>query len=470
MLKIIGIFFVFNGVFQALASFAYGAVNGELSLENYQYLGDFEHHQSRSKNWIHFGLRGDAQNRYFEAKYDLDVTDVSDSDVHSNYFLPAEAYITTNWLAESLKISFGRKVLTWSELDQDWNLGLWQPRWRWDYLKPKEFGFTGVFFEMKYPAFHFLAFVSPVFIPEHGAPIQNVNGQLRSGTRWFVSPPSEFEFKTQTTGITYDVDFDEGKIVSQESFGFLTQVGDLDQGVWARMAYANKPLNQLGFDIMRNSFVDETNIYIRPRVLRHELTSMDLGYAHRYYRVTVSYLFDSVKRDRVPTQNSFKTDDHSARLFSNQEDVFYQDYDPVQVFSTKIKFPFSQLIDRYFELKYFRAFGGESRTRGDGLFVNTIQFDSRLDFNNAIGISLRERLGQIRYFPIFGEISSLYDFDQKGSIISVLTHLEATYALQFLFGFDLLSVETTDLDSRSNGFIDRYKSNDRFFVGMKYVF
>src|SRR5690606_33789215 len=64
------------------------------------------------------------------------------------YFGIPEFYMKPRQLAPGIDLTIGRQKRVWSELDQEFNLGVWQPQLRWDYLAPIQQGLTGVFFDI----------------------------------------------------------------------------------------------------------------------------------------------------------------------------------------------------------------------------------------------------------------------------------------------------------------------------------
>src|SRR5205814_9510507 len=65
------------------------------------------------------------------------------------FFEMPEAYVGTTREQSDLQIAAGRKLEHWNRLDDDWRLGIWQPRYRWDYLDPETVGLTGAFFHFE---------------------------------------------------------------------------------------------------------------------------------------------------------------------------------------------------------------------------------------------------------------------------------------------------------------------------------
>ncbi|RYZ93757.1 MAG: hypothetical protein EOP11_27335, partial [Proteobacteria bacterium] len=65
---------------------------------------------------------------------------------------------------QNFSIYVGRKKYFWNELDSYWGLGLFQPRFRWDYLNERENGLFGVFVGHQSEFIQATAFVTPIFI------------------------------------------------------------------------------------------------------------------------------------------------------------------------------------------------------------------------------------------------------------------------------------------------------------------
>jgi hypothetical protein len=146
-------------------------------------------------------------------------------------------------------ISFGRKKEVWSYLDSYWHLGLWQPRFVQDELRPIESGLTGFHFDLKpSPGFQFTALISPLSIPERGTQLSFRNDRLiRGDSPWFIQPPQKVSIMGQDTEIDYRLsDIDERQILFNPTVAFQVTHGDPRGTFWTKMGYAFKPKNQMG--------------------------------------------------------------------------------------------------------------------------------------------------------------------------------------------------------------------------------
>src|SRR5690606_10564467 len=117
-----------------------------------------------------------------------------------------EAYLGLPWGARG-SLAFGRKRVSWNRMDEIWELGVWQPRYRWDYLTPRSVGLTGFFAEIKPDnSWTLQLWASPLFVPERGTPLEFRDGMIRSPSPWFLNPPSELGVLGRPTPIRYSLE------------------------------------------------------------------------------------------------------------------------------------------------------------------------------------------------------------------------------------------------------------------------
>ena len=50
---------------------------------------------------------------------------------------------------QASQIIFGRRLHLWSEAEEEWNLGIFQPQFRWNPIRPSQQGLTGLFWQKK---------------------------------------------------------------------------------------------------------------------------------------------------------------------------------------------------------------------------------------------------------------------------------------------------------------------------------
>ena len=163
----------------------------------------------------------------------------------STYFELPELYGGTSLQEVPVQILAGRKLEHWSHLDEQWSLGIWQPRFRWDYLHPEEVGLTGAFLRVEQPLFRFVGLFSPIFIPERGVPISTDGGTFASDSRWFLPPPASVNLFGQNTPMQYSLMMPQlSSLLEHPGASVMARVGR-EQGAWGSLGYAYKPVNQL---------------------------------------------------------------------------------------------------------------------------------------------------------------------------------------------------------------------------------
>lgn len=194
--------------------------------------------------------------------------------------------------------SLGRRVQKLSELDESWNLGLWQTRFRRDYLHPEIEGNLGVHLTLKNTYAKFYSFLSPMFIPELLPFFQISDGQFKSWDRWFQMPPtqrdplfpggqpSEIKYGLNRPGVS-DV---WGKSSTLVSF----VLGDRESKTgapWLKVQWANKPTPQLGvsYEVKEiaaaNPDESSTSVTLHPLVRMHTLVEIDGGYGRPEFHI-----------------------------------------------------------------------------------------------------------------------------------------------------------------------------------------
>lgn len=212
-------------------------------------------------------------------------------------------------------LSVGRKLENWSQLDERWNLGIYQPQFRWNPLRPESQGLTGIFARLsgdseKVP-WGLLLFGSMIAIPDQGAGYSVKNGQFESVNPWFNPPPKSGRF--ESTGAVdefrYDVmKPDTNKIIFNQSFAAQFFIGEIGNGFSFQAAYAYKPSNQLSLAadgrIIPGNQID---VKINPNIYYHSVVSADLQYASDLYEIGVGALRDKPQDPEFDKEWTYRT-------------------------------------------------------------------------------------------------------------------------------------------------------------------
>ena len=210
-------------------SLAFGASNSasylDVDLRQDRYLGEVQHSTQQS-NYTQGSLQLNlepSQPKRFPYKLNARGLGTFESKNETYFGLP-EAYL--EYAGEPVRLTVGRKKRTWSKLDEEFHLGLWQPELRWDYLKPEQQGLLGVYLDFRFSSqVHLVLFTSSLNLPDQGPQYQLKNGQFYSSNRWFQQPSGLFRLFNGTSyasevPLYFEIDrpaYDE--LFMQASFG-----------------------------------------------------------------------------------------------------------------------------------------------------------------------------------------------------------------------------------------------------------
>lgn len=367
----------------------------------------------------------------------------------------SEIYAGTSPRLGFARLSVGRKLEDWNLLDQRWSLGIWQPRFRWDYLRPETVGLTGAFLTVERPVFRLVAFGSPLYVPERGAPM-NVNGDggFSSVSPWFIDPPTSMSIMGTPTPIAYRLALPSvQEVVSHPSAGVRTRIGE-KEGLWGAGAYAYKPMNQLplGFEGYYNHATGNADVTLHPRVAYHHVASLEAGFAGSPVGGWVSVLNERPVRDVTPA--AWTTQELSPSLAVSSS----LDVDLVGKGERATRF----------DLSYLRQWGGTAPDAGPYATAGKSKFDSRYPYQNAVSVGLRGPLPGRRV-----DLASrvLYDLGHEGTVFSADVRFRPHRSWQIGVGADILSSPAADRGSLpAEDFIGRYRANDRVHTGVTYAF
>ncbi|MFN7728272.1 MAG: hypothetical protein ACK5P7_03875 [Bdellovibrio sp.] len=212
-------------------------------------------------------------------------------------------------------LSVGRKLENWSLLDERWGLGIYQPQFRWNPLRPESQGLTGIFARLtgdseKLP-WGLILFGSMLSIPDQGAGYSVKNGQFEASHPWFNPPPkaAKFESTGAVDQLQYDVlKPDNNKILFNQSFAAQFYIGNLADGFAFQAAYAYKPSNQISLAadgrILPGQIID---VEINPNIYFHRVYSADLQYAKGIFEVGVGALRDKPSDPEFTPEWTYRT-------------------------------------------------------------------------------------------------------------------------------------------------------------------
>ncbi|MGZ3773073.1 MAG: transposase [Bdellovibrio sp.] len=368
--------------------------------------------------------------------------------VHEAYF----AFHT----ADQMKVYLGRKKKDWSEMDRRWQLGLWQPKFAIDALRPEEQGLTGLFLDYNTQNVELVGFVTPVFIPNVGPDIRQEGGSLVADSRWYRTPSRDYDFNNRINNINYELNIPEAaKLAGNGGAGFTGRIGNKEKGPWIVGSIGYLPVNDL--ILKRKNFKvvseDKVDVTVSPDVTYHNIYSVDLGYSFEGIKTSVSYLHDE-PGEKLP-----------------ETDWSIQKLEAIKAYSAAVEFSLSNFFTNTLalQLEYLRINGGGIvDITSNGHPDDVTLFDQRMKFTNALSFRIEGQLASIFQRPFVTRFKYLYDYDQRGSLLNTefLYYPSSKWAV--VLGADVLGVQ--DESYRVSSFLNQFRANDRVYGGLTYVF
>jgi hypothetical protein len=316
MILKIKLFFAFVVVF-AFATFLFFseayAISGStveshrasLSLFSNQFMS--QHYDRTAKRNFQF-LSGRFSNNDSANGYNLDVEGaISPSATILNYVNIKEIYFKND------ELRLGRAKSDWSELDERFSIGLFQPQFRWNPLDPQSQGLTGMFWsKQNSKGSGFEIFVSPFFIPDQLPNFEvNESGQFIESNPYFRTPPSQVSLNGSSIPFSYDlIKPPVDQIVLNSSFAARIFFKNGEEGWFGSLAYAYKPANQIMVGVHASELKinlvsgDTSPVVVAPKLWYHSLVSSEVGFRNQAWRSGLSFLYESPENPEFPTQFS----------------------------------------------------------------------------------------------------------------------------------------------------------------------
>jgi hypothetical protein len=372
-------------------------------------------------------------------------------------FEAPEAYVGTSpMLSETVQIKVGRELHHWSHLDEEFELGIWQPRERWDYVHPEEVGLAGVFIDVEKPAFQFTVMGSPIFVPDRGVPEEFQNGGIYSDSNYFSGPATTFNFNNVPTAVNYSLAAPSTmSVVENKAFSTMARVG-YDQGPWASYAYAYKPMNQLLFsyadDLSEANYNNPSgSATIYPRVAYESVMSAETGFESNHFGFWFSGLYDRPIDDQPILGQT------------------YQTVDTAYAVSPALEYRLGNLKSdpTRFQVAALRVWGGDPADQGTDATGSGSIFDARFPYQTAGIFQFNTPMDWMGLPQLHIRYKMLYDFGHSGNIQSTDFDYQMQRSLLLNLGADIL---TSHEDDSATDPISEFRGDDCIRMGMSYVF
>ncbi|WP_413557498.1 hypothetical protein [Bdellovibrio sp. HCB209] len=431
----------------ALPGFAVAQVRTEMKLFSDSFISpEFEATQKNNYQFIGAAIKTEP---FSDSALKMDISGgVAVGSPLLNYLNISELYVQTRQ-SESDSFFIGRKKMLWSELDARWELGVWEPLFKWNPLAPDRQGLSGIFWQTEGPAYSFTLFASPLYIPSQGPSFEIEGGDFVRGNPWFHQPPSSVRIWDEATQMQYNMNQpNTSEVVLQNSYGAKIAFGD-PNGLKAQLSYMYKPDNTLaiGYQGSLDLSTLKGNVELRPQVFYHSLAGADLTYKAKKWRTGISAILD-----RPSKENLFDEPDWTQPVFE----------DAVLVS------PFFEWDNGWwaFNLMRLDIYGGKVKEVGADLANEPLTNLYPFYEANQVSLLTNFSLGKAR------RLITKFSFTASDKNDFQLFRLNSRLRLSGLWSFfgemQMLKAGPTTKDNQNE--MSQFANNDRLMVGAAYVF
>ena len=435
------------------------ANTASLRLQNSQYISSATnfYRDDASSNNSSLSLRLTQDKRWrknFGTK--LDIKDEYSATENWNYLNIYQSHLHMR-MPYAVALSAGRKIEVWSTGEEDWKLGIFQPRYMQNKLRPETAGLSGFLFSSSVKSYVWTVGVLPLFVPDLGAHHWIDNHRFASKNPWFDAPAPTYRFRDTNNDIRYSTNKPSvGKVLFNP--GLSAKVENSGSQLGTRLSAAYKPVPQLlfGFPSLNRVVVgspgDYLAIEVTPKVVYHWIASVDAWRRLGEWNLTGGVSHDHPLRDKF-------NDGWTSQTFSPAWIVTLSASRPLETEGANAARVKLGLV------KIAGGLGGDQ-----GVFASERSlFEGRFQYSEAYmaGFMLPVR-GFLRS-TIETEAKIIYDRLQNGGVVSVSAGYNLNRDWRVDGELDVLGL-VSGRAANETGFFSSYRANDRVGMGMSYVF
>lgn len=357
--------------------------------------------------------------------------------------------------AGKFQISVGRKLENWSELDNFWHLGIWQPLARWDAADPMTQGLTGIFAGVTEKRYRLVLFASDIFLPDQQPDFRVRNGQIISDNRWFRAPVSQFPFGNTESNITYSIaHVNPSSVVFHPSLAAMSEIGRKNSGPFFRAAYADKPMNQfhIAETIQFITGANNTSVNVLPMVVQENVLTAEAGYRFGIgNEFVLSDNWEHFENPRLPSdyfQSELIDSQYIGALYRQNLDNILPESSIALSYVTRVK---------------------DTNPQTDTIIQGEVESSAdRFSFDKLAGVQFQKRLWHEGESGLDGELGYVYSMSDAGQWWHILVNYQYDMNWTWSIAGDLLGLPPSN--NSSTTFISKYRGNDRLIGGLTYVF
>ena len=408
----------------------------------------------RSKTWfvephLDFSYRNTIINFDFSYRYSVQEK--------KSYYRLSELSITFPFIiSDYWTFSIGMKAHNWSSVDSYWNLGLWQPRYLIDPLRPVQIGMPGFYVRYDGPVI-LTAYASYLFVPDVINYPSIKDGKLVS--------QNPFLQKSSFSSVNLDlIELPEFKIDDFIQPALALQLLHELPYSELMLSYAYKPMNQLHYSAQINeidlsSTLQFSNVIqaLRYSIVHHHLGSLEA----RIFPLRNFLLYGNIsfeKSEFIENPKNWISDQLRSQI-STSTLVNYRTWHSPYV-STDLTFSYLKIFGAHLE-----------QTKNNNHFTKDMEFlfGKNFDWKDAISFALRYR-NDTWFSGYRFKFRINYALDNKMFMINFSNEVGLFEHIQTYFSGDMLFRTSGDHPSASSSAIIQSKNLSRFLMGARYVF
>lgn len=344
--------------------------------------------------------------------------------------------------SESSQIYVGRKLINWSSLDSDFNLGFFQPQFRWNSLQPENQGLFGFFWDQQKPNWGITLFASHFYLPDQGASFELKDGKFQESNPFFKPPPQRIKFQGQILPIDYQIDRpDTLDVISRPLFSAQLRYAGTN-GYYSQFSAAYKPSHQLALGYSGVLVTTRVKINIVPIVYNEKVLASDVGYRGDWGGLQLSVLHTSPENPK----------------FENSANVPV--FEDSTTWGPRLTYNLQPFV---LSAAFFDTYGGRVQETGPDTSTDRPSLSQRFLYRQALQL-------QIKYSEIFLKKMKIESqLEYMHSQLDQFTQINFKNKLNlngpWAFWSDVVLIETAD-DSNVN--MNAFRNLDQFWIGVSY--
>ncbi len=361
--------------------------------------------------------------------------------------LKTEYQLAIPSLKTEVGLKLGRFYHTNLKMDSIWGLGLVEAQFRGDPLTPIHQGLTGLSVWTKLGNLEFSLFASPLSLPDTGVAYNIQDGRLISNSPWFTQAPTSVVYQGQVVPLSYNLDINN-RLDLLVNPSLLASVRTKLYGLGFNFNAGIIPSNQFFIEVNPIARVDSNNeafvqANVVPELLPKAILALKLDKQIKLTNIWAEFFSENHQLN----QRQGNSEIYQSEIFDHTFLAFGLD--------SKISF---KAMDFDYGFSYLR---NPNRTKLNNF--NEFQFANYI-YNNAF-----ETRMALTFFPSLFSISLnfKYDLDESAFLASPRFTYKTKDNIQIYSQYDLIGRAS---DENIQGFLAEQAANDRFTVGINYVF